>query len=521
MTITHKLSIDLARREHPVRVDAVQDDCGRVLSLALYTNGIPWTVPVGVSAIVRYCKADGIGGEYDTLPDDTCAWSVSGNVLSVSLAPQVLTVAGEVALSVLLTNGAESISTFDICLQVHPGVSGRVCKSDTYVKVSSPADALADIGSRIIRGDFSSIVLLGDSITDGAGGSEYNGSYTSDISTNTNGYCWANVFKKFVEERYGISVRNLGLYGTPMVTQMEAVLKHITNKDLVIWLTGTNDRDGSGSYQANLKSCIHAIKIKCAGVLVISNIPATKADEDDHAVNMQKMDEIVRTVTNGYVPYISMYQEFNRYCDIHSVNPADCFADHVHPNDLGYYIIFKALCSKLGLPLDTYTDYRSNGLWWRIRNGEKLLLDSTDDYSGTANDSMGLAEFIVPAPLMTRYDSNAHTTAVSGKYITRALLRVNKTGQITIGKVDLNTVGQTPVYIESKTFNVTETGDEVEFLLDMALGENETLAFQRTSDTGQLGYIVISGDLFFWQAKDFAAGAYSVDLMLWGKLYGV
>ena len=79
MTITNKLSIDLARREAAVQADAVQGDCGRKLSLLLHTNAVPWPIPENVRALIRYCKSDGIGGEYDTLPDSACA--------SVSSAP--------------------------------------------------------------------------------------------------------------------------------------------------------------------------------------------------------------------------------------------------------------------------------------------------------------------------------------------------------------------------------------------------------------------------------------------------
>ena len=120
MTITHKISIDLLRQEQPARIDAVQNDCGRTLALMLHANGIPWPVPEGVTALVRYRKSDNIGGEYDTLPDGSTACRADGNVLTVALAPQVLTTAGETKLSVLLVKGSAAIRTFHILLQVQP-----------------------------------------------------------------------------------------------------------------------------------------------------------------------------------------------------------------------------------------------------------------------------------------------------------------------------------------------------------------------------------------------------------------
>lgn len=364
MTITHKLSIDLAKRECTPQIDAVQNDYGRSLSLLLHTNGIPWPIPTNITAVIRYCRNDGTGGEYDTLSDGSCAWSAVGNTLTISLAPQVLTVAGDVALSILLTDGEQAISTFDISLYVHTSVSSRISRSDNYINRSEAQtfseDALAAIGSRIIRGDISSIVLLGDSITAGID----NSSYPNDSEVDPTHYCWANAFKKFVEERYGIHVRNLGIYGSLMDAQKTAALNILTKDDFVIWLTGTNDRNNPESFKANLLSCLNAVKDKCGGLLLISGIPSTEADENSHQVTMQKMDEIVMGTVFGLVPHFSMYQAFTAYCELHDIELSDCFTDHVHPNHLGYYIMFRILCQKLNLPLDPYTDYRCESFWW-------------------------------------------------------------------------------------------------------------------------------------------------------------
>ena len=525
MTITHKLSIDLAQWDKPAQIDAVQDDCGRVLSLMLHTNGIPWTIPDGISATVRYRKADGVGGEYDTLPDGTCAWSAQDNVLTVALAPQVLTAAGETCLSVLLAEGDAAVSTFDILLHVQPGVHTRIAKSDRYVNVSAQdatTDDLNAIGTKIISGKITSIVLLGDSITDGAGGTGYNGSYSGEPSTNSLGYCWANVFKKFAEERYGVTVTNLGMYGTQMVTQKDTALEHITEKDFVIWLTGTNDRNWYESYQARIRSYIAAVKEKCAGMLVISSIPATEADENSHTANMQKMDEIVRTAAAGHVPYFSMYQAFIQYCQQQGVALADCFADHVHPNDLGYYIMFRLLCRKLGLPLDAYTNYQCDAAWWNPYAGEEVLAQNVsyqDDYT----TAFGLGSSVAPGVYMNGYDADTVTTALSGTHITRVDLLVHTAGAVTFGTVDLNTVGQQkPVYVQSKTVEVTEAGI-VLMELDLDIGANETLAVQYSTDTGRLMFNVGSNSeesgMKFWTAGNFESGSVQC-IRLFGTIYG-
>lgn len=527
MTIIHKLSIDLTQQVSPALIDAVQDDCGRALALALHTNGIPWQIPRGISAIVRYRKSDGIGGEYDTLPDGTCAWSAADNILTVALAPQVLTAAGETSLSVALTDGQNTISTFDILLQVQPGLHRCITKSDKYVNVFfDSGSALRAIGEKIISGKIASIVLLGDSITDGVGGTDYNGSYSESPSTNTKGYCWANAFKIFVETRYGIPVRNMGMYGTTMSTQTERALEFLKKDDFVIWLTGTNDRNGYGSYKKNIRSYLDAVREKCSGILLVSSIPSTEEDEDMAAVNMQKMDEIAMCAAAGNVPFLSMYQTFVQYCDRRGIDISECFADHVHPTDFGHYVMFLLLCKNLGLPLDPYMDYRYSSPWWNSlgkdgnERADVLILDSTGDYHTDPDCQMDLLSYIVPCVLMDNYDSGAVCTAVSDLTITRAELYVGTAGRITIGTVDLNGVGkECPTFVESKTFETTETG-MVTFQLDMEVGANQTLAFQSTDDTGRLGFVIIPGNLYIWQSKDYQAGSPSVDLILYGKIYG-
>ena len=304
MTINHKLSIDLTRRECPATVDAVQGDCGRTLTLMLHANGIPWTIPADMQVLIRYVRPDGTGGEYDTMSDGSRPWHAEGNSLTVALAPQVLAEDGEVWLSFLLTRGQICISTFDIPLYVQADIRERTVHPDTVTAFHGTAeDAVAEIGSQIISGRISSIVLLGDSITDGAGGSGYNGSFSAAPSTNTAGYCWANAFKKLVETRYGIPVQNKGMYGSVMSTQMNTALTFLTKQDFVIWLTGTNDRNNASAYAQNLRRRLNAMREKCAGILVVSNIPSTADDEKAHNVNMQKMDEIVSATVVGYLPH--------------------------------------------------------------------------------------------------------------------------------------------------------------------------------------------------------------------------
>ena len=133
MIITHKLQpMDLASRGVPQRVDVMQDDkYSRNLQISLYENGSRWQIPRDVVAVIRYKKSDGTGGNYDTLPDGTLAYDISGNVLTVALAPQVCTAPGLVDFAVCLIQAESEITTFAVNIIVQP-VPGADIASEEY-----------------------------------------------------------------------------------------------------------------------------------------------------------------------------------------------------------------------------------------------------------------------------------------------------------------------------------------------------------------------------------------------------
>lgn len=271
-----------------------------------------------------------------------------------------------------------------------PDANGNVqiAVSDTSQNVDCgevSAFNLELIGKKIISGEITRILLVGDSITDGYGGSDYNGSQTSTLSTNTNGYCWANALKKYLTERFGIAVENKGMYGTNAAFQKNQAVKFVTENDFVIWLSGTNNRISEASftdYKSNLGTYIDEVKEKCAGMLFISGAPSTEENEKQLYASMLDIDEVVLTATCGKTLAFSMYREYIKYCELHGINLATTFYDHCHQNDLGYYIMFRILCEKIGLPLDPYTNYEYTGAWWSTPTGD----DSGDDDGGDNSD---------------------------------------------------------------------------------------------------------------------------------------
>ncbi|MDO5152369.1 MAG: hypothetical protein Q4D50_03285 [Eubacteriales bacterium] len=123
MIVKHKLTMDLAGQAGMPRAEMVEgDQYARQLELSLYCGAEPWSIPEDVHAVVSFRRADGTGGEYDTLGGGTPAWTAEGHVLTVDIAPQVLTVAGPVLLSVALYRGSSKISTFAILLSIQQAV---------------------------------------------------------------------------------------------------------------------------------------------------------------------------------------------------------------------------------------------------------------------------------------------------------------------------------------------------------------------------------------------------------------
>lgn len=136
MNVTHKVSIDLLRPGIEPRINAVQDDkYSRSLEIALFSGGAAWEIPQDATAVIQYRKSDGNGGTYNTLPNGSSAYEISGNVITVALAPQVLNVAGIVLLSVKLTQGSKELNTFTVIMQVHPNPGSNISVSEPYFNV--------------------------------------------------------------------------------------------------------------------------------------------------------------------------------------------------------------------------------------------------------------------------------------------------------------------------------------------------------------------------------------------------
>lgn len=135
MQVAQSIQIDVKSRGMQPRISAKQGDVNsRVVQISLYAGGVAWTPDgAGLKGMVQYRKPDGTGGAYDVMPDNaTKAVTISGNQLTVNLAPQVLTAPGLVLCQVQLLTGSTVLTTFCWLIDVEEDVLSGAVSEDYY-----------------------------------------------------------------------------------------------------------------------------------------------------------------------------------------------------------------------------------------------------------------------------------------------------------------------------------------------------------------------------------------------------
>lgn len=116
-----KINLNLQSPNYSAVVYAVQGDVmSREITASLYDGQTAFIPPVGALGTVRYMKPDGTSGFYDTLEDEeTVAVTWDGNIATIRLAEQALTVAGEVIMQLsFYSQDAQRLSAFNFRLFV-------------------------------------------------------------------------------------------------------------------------------------------------------------------------------------------------------------------------------------------------------------------------------------------------------------------------------------------------------------------------------------------------------------------
>ena len=228
-------------------------------------------------------------------------------------------------------------------------------------------DNIEVLSERLNSGEHIKIKLLGDSITHGVGGSGFQ--MTKDIiigefGRNPNGYCWANLFRDYVEGNYNSSVVNNACSGT----KIEFIIENFdmlvsTDDEFIICTIGTNNRhqfvsegpkrskeDFEQEFYNNVlllnkMFCEHGKK-----VIFVANIPATPGNEEDddgnywYILHLDDINAIYKRAQEvaGFT-LISLYDKFSDYVAQNNIPLRSLLSDGLHPNDEGYKVIFEIL----------------------------------------------------------------------------------------------------------------------------------------------------------------------------------
>lgn len=147
-----KLTLDFQRPNYAVTMYAVQNDrLSRKIQATLVDGASGWTPPQDALSTVRFSKPDGTSGFYDT--DETGATAVTwtGNVATIMLAEQALTVAGTVLCQIqFYTANVERLSAFSFKIVVEASpVSDEQLESEDYFNVLT--QRIADIMGAVVH----------------------------------------------------------------------------------------------------------------------------------------------------------------------------------------------------------------------------------------------------------------------------------------------------------------------------------------------------------------------------------
>lgn len=151
-SITH-LALDVQSPSAPIVAAAKQNDTlGRAIVASLF-DGAAAFYPDSALAVIRYRKPDGTAGFYDTLEDDeTPAYTIDGNVITFTLAEQMLTVAGDVLVDVnFYSTDGEKLTAFAFILRVQASVldDATIISSDYYNVLTATLAEAAELAANL------------------------------------------------------------------------------------------------------------------------------------------------------------------------------------------------------------------------------------------------------------------------------------------------------------------------------------------------------------------------------------
>lgn len=215
----------------------------------------------------------------------------------------------------------------------------------------------------------SNINFIGDSIVAGVGGSSYSPegvpfielSDDSKLSRKENiqGFCYVNLMRRRLKRDFNINVKNRGCSKYTSALISYGIQQLVTDDDDIICLCiGTNDRliknDTIMNYIDRVLSIIAYIESIGKKAVILSPIPSSNEPELTVSYSLYQISCELKNLTDKLcIPYINLYELLSNKLKSENLTLQSILFDGLHPNDLGYYLIYLCLCEKIGLNRDS------------------------------------------------------------------------------------------------------------------------------------------------------------------------
>lgn len=202
------------------------------------------------------------------------------------------------------------------------------------------------------------IVLIGDSIVEGYGSSDYSSTgeaVRNNVKAayrNTGKLCWGNMFADYMTKNYAnCSVVNNGIGGftcQQVYENLDTLAPEGTN--VVIMSAGTNDQnktDKGYAVTGYLRKTILALQGRGIQPILLTNTPTMNATAPNNAATVKTA--ITEAGNDADVTCCDVFSQFNYYLWEHDMELSQVMADVLHPNDTGYEIMFNIIKRELGV----------------------------------------------------------------------------------------------------------------------------------------------------------------------------
>lgn len=211
------------------------------------------------------------------------------------------------------------------------------------------------------------IYLIGDSIVEGYGGSNYNGGSNktghsdeeipNNVKTwyrNTDGTCWSNMLKNYVESNYpNTKVINNGIGGLT-VPQLYANFDTLVGDDATaviigIGINNRNTKDKKVNITDALVNCVWKAFRRGLKCIVLTPTLIKTGNVVDKNNDCTVNAYVLNAINQGNAQSINVHSELKSYLNDNNISLNSIMNDDLHPNDKGYEIIYNIILKNLGL----------------------------------------------------------------------------------------------------------------------------------------------------------------------------